>query len=524
MGAEFIAESPHAAATLNPAGSPRTAPSTLLDRVIAATGPAGNRVASVIDDFLGESTTGGQLNLWLDQADPKSLTPQVVSRELSRDIARIDAMLARQVNAVLHHGRFQQLEASWRGLWYLTGQAKQGIDAAEEDGEQARLKIRVLHLPKRELYEDLDRAVEFDRSQIFRKVYESEFGMPGGEPYGVIVGDYEFTNHPEDLDLLDRMSQVSAASFAPFIAAASPKFLGLDDFAKLELPDELSSTFNQLPYLKWRSLRDSDDSRFVGLVLPRVIMRAPYVLDGSRRDGFRFREDVEDKHPDNYLWGTAGYAFVSVLIRAFCSSGWFAEIRGFERGTLGGGLVTDLYTHSFGTDARSVATKFSTDVAINDHQEQELSSQGLIPLCPCKDTEFSVFFSNASANKPKKYDDSTATTNARISSMLQYVFCVSRFAHYLKVLERDKIGGSSEAEEVQTMLSRWIHQYVAVDEKASPQTKARYPLREANIEVRPMPGKPGSYRLVIHLLPHSQLDQLSATLKLVTTVRSVRSN
>lgn len=496
---------------------------SLLDRVVSATGPAGSRVPAVVDDFLAATTAGEQLRHWLAGADAERLTPEVVSRQLSRDIARLDQMLARQVNAILHAPRFQQLEASWRGLWYLTGQAKQSLDAAEEEGEQPRLKVRVLHLPKRELREDLDRAVEFDRSQIFRKVYENEFGTPGGEPYGIVIGDFEVTNHPEDIELLDRMSQVAAASFAPFVAAASPKLLGLEHYGEMEQTQDLAGTLNQLSYVKWRALRQSEDSRFLGLVAPRVVMRAPYTIDGSRHDGFRFREDVEDKQPANYLWGNAGYAFASVLIRAFCASGWFAEIRGFERGVLGGGLVTGLCTLSYGTDARQVATRFSSEVAISDHQEQEMAGEGLIPLCTCKDTEYSVFYSNASVHKPEKYDDAVATTNARISSMLQYVFCVSRFAHYLKVLERDKIGGVAEADAVQAELSRWVHRYVSPDEKADPKTKARYPLREANIDVRPVAGKPGSYRLTAHLLPHSQLDQLSASLKLVTTVRTSRT-
>lgn len=497
---------------------------SLLDRIVAARGPASDRVGNVMGRFLAAETDAERLQIWLGKADLGGIEAESLSRELGRGIARLDAMIARQVNAILHHPRFQQLEASWRGLWYLTGQAKQGIEASDEDGEKANLKIRILHLPKRELMADLQRALEFDQSQIFRKVYEAEFGTPGGEPFGVLLGDYAISNHPEDMELLDKMSEVAAAAFAPFIASADPGLLGLDDFSRLEQPGELAQEFSNVKYVKWRSLRDSENTRFVGLVLPRVLMRAPYVFDGSRVDGFRFREEVEAARPHNYLWGNAGYAFGSVLIRAFCSAGWFAEIRGFERGVVGGGLVTGLCSHSFGTDARAVATKFSTDVAINEVQEQELSGQGLIPLCPCKDTEYSVFFSNPSVHKPKKYDDLTATTNARISSMLQYVFCVSRFAHYLKVLERDKIGSLNESTELENHLNRWIQQYVAADEHASPETKARYPLRKAQVEVRPVPGSGGGYRLTIHLLPHSQLDQLSATIKLITSSRSAKGS
>ena len=499
----------------------------LLDAVIAGTqpgtGPAGAAartpaVAPVLEQFLrADSATA--LRLWLGRNfwSRPNLSRDTIARALGRDIARLDALLSRQVNAILHHPQFQQLEASWRGLWLLTGQAQRAVAQADQDGDEVHMSIRVLNVSKRELARDFDKVIEFDQSQLFKKVYEEQFGMAGGEPFGMLLGDYQFTNHVEDIQLLSSLSGVAAAAFAPFVAAATPQLLGLDNFATLEQPMELADTFNQLEYLKWRSFRDQEDSRFVGLTLPRMLMRVPYADTATRTDGFRFREDVEGADNSKYVWGNPAYALGAVLARAFASSGWFAEIRGVERDVEGGGLVTGLAVHSCGTDRPGIAPKISTDVAISDHQERELSLLGFVPLCHCKDTEHSVFYTNQSVQKPKTYDDQAATANARISAMLQYVMCASRFAHYLKVLARNKVGGSMREDELQSYLNNWIHRYVAADEKAPPATKARFPLREADIEVKEIPGKPGSYRLVIRLLPHFQLDELTATLRLVTT-------
>ena len=249
--------------------------------------------------------------------------------------------------------------------------------------------------------------------------------MPGGEPFGAIVADYEFTNHPQDVELLGKMAEVAAGSFCPFISAAGPKLLQLDSFATLEQPLNLSATFDQVPYVRWRSFRDRDDTRFLGLTLPRVLMRLPFEDDGSRADGFRFREDVEGPDFSKYLWGNAAFAFASVLLRAFGGSRWFADIRGMERDIEAGGVVTDLPVHSFATDRRGVATKASLEVRVSESQEQELARLGLIPLCHAWDTDYCVFYSNASLNKPKQYDEPSASANARISAMLQYVMCAS---------------------------------------------------------------------------------------------------
>jgi type VI secretion system ImpC/EvpB family protein len=477
-----------------------------------------------LDTFLGEPDWTRALELWLGSQGlhARELTLERIARLLSRDIARLDVIISRQVNAILHNPRFQQLEASWRGLYSLTRQASSAREQIESEGDKVQVRIELLNVSKTELLKDFERAAEFDRSQIWRKVYEDEFGMPGGEPFGAVVADYEFTNHPQDVELIGKMAEVAAGSFCPFIAAASPKLLQLDSFATLEQPLNLAATMDQLPYVRWRSLRDRDDTRFIGLTLPHVLMRLPYEDDGSRADGFRFHEDVEAPDYRNYLWGSAAYAFASVLIRAFGGSRWFADIRGMERDVEAGGVVTELPVHSFGTDRRGVATKASLEVRVGESQEQELGQLGLIPLCHAWDTNYSVFYSNASLHKPKQYDEPTATANARISSMLQYVMCASRFAHYLKVLARNKLGDFTSGEEMQDYLNRWLADYVSPDVKAEAEIKARYPLLDGRVEVRETPGSPGSYRMIMHLLPHYQLDRLTASLRMVTRLATAQ--
>ena len=486
----------------------------LLAAVIEATGSGPSEAAAGLDRFLAASSPAAALAAWgrLAPVPGAAPDPRRLVERLAADIARLDALLTGQVNAILHHPRFQRMEASWRGLRYLVEQA---------DNAQG-VKIRVLSLSWRDLARDLERAIEFDQSQLFRKVYSEEFDMPGGEPYGLLLGDFEIwprscAEHPyDDIALLRSISQVAAAAFAPFVAGVHPAMFGLDDFADLEQPLNVARTFDQAEYLKWRAFRETEDSRFIGLVLPRILMRLPYEDGGGRVDGFRFREETTGPDHRHYLWGSAAYAFGAVAIRSFAQSGWLAGIGGVRRDVVGGGLVSDLPVHCFSTDPHGIAPKCSTDVIINDYQEQELGELGFIPLCHCADTEFSAFYTNASAQKPRKYDELAATMNARISAMLQYVLCVSRFAHYLKVVVRDKIGSFSEASECENYLHRWIHQYVVADSAASPEVKAEYPLREASIRVREHPGKPGCYLCTAHLWPHFELDGLMAAVRVTT--------
>ena len=487
--------------------------SSLLESLVAATDEQAPSTRG-LDSFFQADTPGQALLAWLQPAPGQKLTKDEIAVALNRDISRLDTMLCDQVNIIIHHPRFQQLEASWRGLRYL-------VEQTVEDAER-RVKIKVLHVPWKELARDMQQASEFDQSQIFKKVYSEEFGTPGGEPYSMLIGDYYARHKPgqghsvNDLEVIRGMSQVAAASFAPFITSAHPSFFGLDSFTQLALPVNISRTFEQLEYLKWKAFRDSEDARFVGITLPHVLMRQPYQDNDGNSDGFRFREDVENPDRSGYLWGNAAYAFGEVAVRAFVEEGWLADIRGFQRGKLGGGLVAGLPSYSFATDKTGIAPRVSTDGIVSDHQDTELGELGFIPLCPAKDTEFSVFYSNQSSQKPKKYDETAATINARISAMIQYMLCVSRFAHYLKVLGRDKVGSFAEADEVERELHSWLQGYVTSDDSASPEVKAEYPLREASVQVREVPGKPGTYQSIIHLRPHYQLDELTAAVKLIT--------
>jgi type VI secretion system ImpC/EvpB family protein len=483
-----------------------------IDMLLAATAGSAAVAAASLQDFLAAKTVARSLDLWFGNSLPEQKS-QIV-RRLTRHIGEIDELLNDQINAILHHASFQKLEASWRGLHYLARQAS-------AEGEP-NVRVKVLNATWKELERDFERSTEFDQSQLFRKVYDQEFGTPGGEPYGALVGDFEIhprpsSSHPhDDIATLKAIGQVAAAAFCPFIASASPAMFGLDDFSKLEQRLDHAKTMEQMDYLKWRALRETEDARFVGLALPRVLMRTPYEDDGTRIDRFTFHEDVAGLDCSKYLWGNAAYAFGAVLVRAYAQSGWLADIRGVQRGVEGGGLVVELPEASFGTDKRGVAAKTSTDVVITDELEKHLADIGFVPLCDCKDTKYSAFYSNQSVQKPKKYDRPAGTTNAKLSSMLQYMLCVSRFAHYIKVQVRDKVGTFAEPNELQEFLNSWVATYVTTDSSASQDTKARFPLREAKVQVREQPGKPGSYQCVMHLAPHYELDELTAAVRIST--------
>lgn len=416
-------------------------------------------------------------------------------------IAEIDQLVSKQLNEILHHPSFQKLEGTWRGIRYLLDQSETGT----------MLKIKLLNASKRELLRDLQRAPEFDQSSLFKKVYEEEFGVFGGAPFAAMVGDYEFGRGAEDIDLLRRVSQVAASAHAPFLSAAAPELLNLTDFTQLGLPRDIAKIFDSTEYAKWKSFRQSEDSRYVALTLPRVLARLPYGRETNQVDGFDFQENVDGSDHSKYLWSNAAYSLAARLTDAFAKYGWCAAIRGVE----GGGLVEDLPAHNFLTDEGDVALKCPTEVQITDRREKELADQGLVPLVHCKGTDYAAFFSVQSANKPKLYDTDAANANARLSAQMPYIFAMSRFAHYLKAIMRDKIGSFTSREECQAFLNRWISKYVLADDSASQAAKARLPLREAAIQVSDVPGKPGAYRAVAFLRPHFQLDELTISLRLV---------
>jgi type VI secretion system protein ImpC len=416
-------------------------------------------------------------------------------------IAELDRLISAQLNEIMHHDDFQKLEASWRGLNYLVQQS--------ETGE--RMRIKILNVSKNDLLKDMEKAPEFDQSLFFKKIYEEEFGMFGGHSYGVILGDYAFGFTPQDISLLEKIAGVAASAHAPFIATASPKMFNWESFTELGGPRDLSKIFTSAEYVKWRSFRELDDARYVGLTLPHILMRLPYGTETIPVEEFNFEEDVDGTDHRKYLWGNAAFALGTRLTDAFAKYGWCAAIRGVE----GGGLVKGLPTHTFRTDEGEVALKCPTEIAITDRREKEFADMGFIPLVHCKGTDYAAFFSTQSANKPKLYDSDLANANARLSSQLQYIMAVSRFAHYLKSMMRDKIGSFMAREQAEKFLNNWISKYVVLDDNANQETKARYPLREARIEVAEIPGKTGAYKAVAFLRPHYQLDELTVSLRLV---------
>ncbi|MBS1859914.1 MAG: type VI secretion system contractile sheath large subunit [Acidobacteria bacterium] len=430
------------------------------------------------------------------------------SMTLSRDseaminarIAQIDHLISLQLNEVMHHAAFQKLEASWRGLRYLLDHS--------ETGEN--MKIKVFNCSKKELLRDLQRASEFDQSAMFKKVYEEEFGIFGGHPFGALIGDYEFGKGPEDMELLEKVSQVASAAHAPFLTAADSSLFNLDNFTELGAPRDLAKIFDTTEYAKWKSFRASEDSRYVALTVPHTLMREPYGKATRPVDEFDYEEGVDGTDHSKYLWGNAAWALGSRITESFAQYNWCATIRGVE----GGGKVEGLCVHNFRTDDGDIAMKCPTEVAITDRREKELADLGFVPLVHCKNTDYAAFFSVQSAQKAKKYDTDSATANARLATNLSYILAISRFAHYLKAMMRDKIGSFMSRVECEAFLNRWIQGYV-IDSSAPADAKASHPLSEARVDVLEVPGKPGAYRAVAFLKPHFQLDELSVSMRLV---------
>ncbi|NHZ90041.1 type VI secretion system contractile sheath large subunit [Massilia sp. CCM 8733] len=425
-----------------------------------------------------------------------------LSATIDARVAELDRIISDQLSAVMHSPEFQKLESSWTGLNYLV----------KNTSTSTTLKIKMFNATKRELVKDFQTALEFDQSSMFKKVYEEEFGTFGGAPFGSLLGDYQITRQPEDMYFVEQMSHIAAAAHAPFITSASPELFGLESYSELGKPRDLAKIFDTVEYAKWKSFRESEDSRYVGITLPRFLGRLPFhPADGATTEGFNFVEDVDGTDHHKYLWCNAAYAFATKLTGAFDDFGWCAAIRGVE----GGGLVEDLPTHTFKTDEGEVALKCPAEIAITDRREKELSDLGFISLVHCKNTDYAAFFGAQSAQKAKKYNTDSANANAVLSAQLQYIFAVSRIAHYMKAMMRDKIGSFAAASNVEDHLNRWLTQYVLLDDNASQAQKAQFPLREASVQVSEVPGRPGVYRAVSFLRPHFQLDELSVSLRLV---------
>ena len=416
-------------------------------------------------------------------------------------IAQLDKLISSQLNEVMHHPDLQELEGTWRGLHYLTDKSETGQS----------LKIRVLNATKKDVLKDMERASEFDQSAIWKAIYEEEFGTFGGDAYGLLVGDYQFTNHPQDLKFLEEISHVSAAAHAPFISSANAGMFNWDNFDEMSEVRDMAKIFDSAEYTKWTSFRESEDSRYVALALPHILMREPYGADTVPVESFNYEEDIDGTDSSKYLWGNAAYALATKMTDAFAKYRWCAAIRGVE----GGGLVEGLPVHNFKTDEGDVALKCPTEIAITDRREKELADLGFIPLVHCKGTDKAAFFSTQSAQKAKTYDTDLANANASMSTQLQYIMATSRFAHYLKSMMRDKVGSFMTKNDAEKFLNNWIANYITLDPNAGQEMKAKYPLSEARVDVSEVPGKTGAYRAVAFLKPHYQLDELSVSLRMV---------
>ena len=426
-------------------------------------------------------------------------------------ISRIDEKLSEQINLVLHTAEFQQLESAWRGMHHL-------VHNTETDD---KLKIRFMDISKDEMRRTVrrHRGTAWDQSPIFKRIYEEEYGQLGGEPYGCLVGDYFFDHTPADVELLGAISKIAAAAHAPFIAGASPALLGMESWQELANPRDLSRITANLEHAAWSALRETEDSRYIGLAMPRFLARLPYGARTNPVDEFGFEEQTDGADHRNFVWTNAAYAMAVNINRSFKQFGWCTMIRGVESG----GTVEDLPCHTFPTDDGGFDIKCPTEIAISDRRESELARAGLIPLVHRKNTGHAAFIGAQSMQKPQEYTDADATSNAQLAARLPYLFASTRFAHYLKCIVRDKVGSFSEREDMQRWLNEWIMFYVDADPaNSSQETKAERPLAAAEVVVDEMPGNPGFYSAKFFLRPHFQLEGLTVSLRLVAKLPSLK--
>ena len=427
-------------------------------------------------------------------------------------IAEIDKKLSDQVNAIMHSERFQQVESAWRGLHYL-------VNNSETD---EMLKIRVMNISKKDLAKTLKKykGTAWDQSPLFKKLYEEEYGQLGGEPYGSLVGDYYFDHTPGDVELLGQMAQIAAAAHAPFLGAASPTSMGMDSWQELANPRDLAKIFSSPEYAGWRSLRESDDAKYVGLAMPRFLSRVPYGAKTSPVEEFNFEEETGGGDHSKYTWSNAAYAMAVNINRAFKQYGWCTAIRGVESG----GAVEELPVHTFPSDDGGVDMKCPTEIAISDRREAELANCGFMPMIHRKNTDVAAFIGAQSLQKPAEYSDPDASANARLSARLPYLFASCRFAHYLKCMVRDKVGSFKERADMQLFLHNWVQQYVLGDpSRAGDEMKAKKPLAGAEVVVEEIEGNPGYYSAKFYLRPHYQLEGVNVTLSLTSKLPSAKA-
>ncbi len=453
------------------------------------------------------------------EAAVETLAQQVLSDEnliledainsINAIIAEIDLKMTQQVNHVLHHPEFQQLEGAWRGLHYL-------VNNTETD---EMLKIRFMPISKKELGKTIKKfkGTAWDQSPLFKKVYEEEYGQLGGEPYGCLIGDYAFNHSAPDVEIMQGMAQIAAAAHAPFIAGADPSVMQMDSWQELTNPRDLTKIFSTPEYAAWRSLRESEDSRYLGLAMPRFLSRLPYSAKDNPVEEFDFEEETDGADSSKFTWANSAYAMGVNINGAFKEYGWCTRIRGVESG----GSVEGLPVHTFPSDDGGVDMKCPTEIAISDRREAELAKTGFMPLIHRKNTDFAAFIGAQSLQNPAEYDNPDATANAALSAKLPYLFASSRFAHYLKCIVRDKVGSFKERADMERWLNDWILQYVDGDpENSSEDVKARKPLAAAEVVVEEVEGSPGYYTSKFFLRPHYQLEGLTVSLRLVSKLPS----
>ncbi len=478
-------------------------------------------LAETLAGFLASESGDEQLQLWfgdkaLEQAQDD---PQKLKHVLARDIAAIDQLIGAQLDTVLHDPDFKRLEASWRGVTYLL----------DEAGSDEKVKVRLFNATWQELARDFDRTIEFDQSTLFAKVYNDEYGMPGGVPYGLLLCDYAIRHRypsgagqaTDDVGALSGLAQVAAASFAPCVISAAPELFGVSTFADLSHMQKLDAGFRMAEYQRWRKLQEQEDSRFLGVLLPRILLRDSHGDSHAREDGFRYRE--ASGSIDSWLWGNAVYGFGAVAIRSFRDWGWFADMRGARPDVEEAGIIGGLPAPDFST-AESVAFRRPLEVELTDKKQKALEELGFVALSPCSFTRSAVFLGMQSLHLPTETSNLAESTNARLSSMLQYVLCVSRFAHYAKVMARDRVGAFTTATELETYLNDWLRGYMLGNADAGPELKARYPLGGGSISVKETPGRPGVMSCVMHFQPHFQFDHMVTGLRLRTEMQAARVN
>ena len=426
-------------------------------------------------------------------------------------IAELDRKLSEQINQIIHHAEFQQLEGAWRGLHHLVNNTE----------TNEHLKIRVMNISKKDLHRTLRRhkGVGWDQSPVFKKVYEEEYGQFGGEPFGCLVGDYHFDQSAPDVELLGEMAKIASSAHCPFIAGASPSLLQMESWQELANPRDLTKIFGNTEYAAWRSLRDSDDSKYIGLAMPRFLARLPYGVKTNPVDEFNFEEETAAGNHSKYCWANSSYAMAVNINRSFSHYGWCTSIRGVESG----GVVENLPAHTFPTDDGGVDMKCPTEIAISDRREAELAKSGFMPLVHRKNSDLAAFIGAQSLHKPAEYHDPDATANANLAARLPYMFACCRFAHYLKCIVRDKIGSFKERDDMERWLNEWIMHYVDGDPaNSSQETKARKPLAAAEVVVEEVEGNPGYYTSKFFLRPHYQLEGLTVSLRLVSKLPSIK--